>query len=471
MLPSAKVYIELFKRGVYDPFITVDGKKNEKQEEALRYLNDKTTRELLYGGAKGGGKTYLGVLNYSMQCQIYPGTQYFIAREELNDLRKWTLPTVNEVAQNIGLEKSDYKYNGQDNFIEFYTGSRINFLAAKRIPSDELFERFGSMQNTGGMIEEGGEIDEMAYSNLKLSIGRCKNKEYGIPFKLLITANPKKNWMYNNIIKPLEAGTLSESIKYIQSFAHDNHGLTAEYLETLSQITDKRDKQRLLMGIWDYDDDDLCLVTYNKILDMFTNSFVPSGKRYLTMDIAITNDRFVCYAWDGMRVVEIRSIKNASKPVSIMTDNGEWINKVDFTPLVNNIHELCNKWNIPRSNVAYDADGGLGAKMIKFIPGAVAIHNGHSSIMPGYKNLSNELGYKLAEMINDDQIYYDCALDHNLKEEIKNEIQVSLKRHSKAGEPFSLLPKEDVKKLIGGKSPDHYDAKKYRMLFKITRGD
>jgi hypothetical protein len=466
-----EVYIELFKRGIYDLFIKVDGNRNEKQFEALTYLNDKDTRELLFGGAKGGGKSYLGALNYTMLSLIYPGTQWFVAREELNDLRKWTVPTFNEVAKNIGLDRKEYKYNGQDNYFEFFNGSKINFIAAKKIPSDVFFERFGSMQNTGGWIEEGGEIDEMAYSNLKLSIGRCKNKEYGIPFKLLITANPKKNWMYNNIIKPLEAGNLDNSIKYIQSFASDNHGLPPEYLETLNNITDKRDKQRLLLGIWEYDDDDLCLVGYNKILDMFTNSFVTSGKRYLTMDIAITNDRFVCYAWDGMRVVEVRSIKNASKPVSIMTDAGEWVNKVDFTPLVKNINELCTKWSIPRSNVAYDADGGLGSKMVNFIPGAVAIHNGHASIMPGYKNLSVELGYKLAEMINDDQIFYACDLDHNLKEEIKNEIQISLKRASKVGEPFGLIAKDDVKKLNGGKSPDHYDAKKYRMLFKITRGN
>jgi len=295
------IYLELFKRGAYDLFITVDGKRNEKQNEALKYLNNATTRELLFGGAKGGGKSYLGALNYTCLALIYPETQWFVAREELNDLRKWTLPTFNEVAYNIGLERKDYKFNGQDNFFEYYNGSKIYLIAAKKIPSDEYFERFGSMQNTGGWIEEGGEIDEMAYANLKLSIGRCKNKEYGIPFKLLITANPKKNWMYNNIIKPLEAGTLESNIKYIQSFATDNYGLGPEYLETLNNIKDKRDKQRLLMGIWDYDEDDLSLVPYNKILDMFTNSFVPHGKRYLTMDIAITNDRFVCYGWSGLR--------------------------------------------------------------------------------------------------------------------------------------------------------------------------
>jgi phage terminase large subunit len=464
-----ELYIELFKRKEFEIFCTIDDKVNIKQLQAFQYLNDSTTRELLFGGAKGGGKSFLGATQMTMNSLIYPETQRFVAREELNDLRKWTLPTFNEVFKIIALDKSEYSFNGQDNFILFKNGSKINFIAAKRTPSDPYFERFGSMQNTEGWIEEGGEIDEMAYSNLKLSIGRNKNKEYNIPFKLLITANPKKNWMYNYIFKPFDKGELKENIKYIQSFAQDNYGLTSEYLDTLNDIKDKRDRQRLLMGIWNYDDDDDSLVTYDKITDMFTNSFVETGgQNFLTIDVAITNDKFVCYAWEGLIVKEVRSIQNVSKPISIMTDEDVWINKVDFTPLVRNINELENKWKIPRSNIAYDADGPIGAKLVKLIPGAVPIVNNRKSIKPGYKNLSNELGFKLAEVINEDKIYYDCYLEPTVKQNIIDEIQSSLKRASKVGEPLGLTLKDDVKKIIGH-SPDHFDAKKYRMLFLLTR--
>lgn len=55
-----EIYVEKFRRGNFD-FITVqDGRKHEKQEQALQILTDKKTREFLYGGAAGGAKSWTG---------------------------------------------------------------------------------------------------------------------------------------------------------------------------------------------------------------------------------------------------------------------------------------------------------------------------------------------------------------------------------------------------------------------------
>jgi len=120
----------------------------------------------------------------------------------------------------MGVSYDTFKFNGQDNIFTFNNGSRIIFVSASHLPSDPMFERFGSMQNTGGFLEEAGEINENAYQNLKLSIGRCKNEQYNLPFKLLITANPKKNWMYRDFIK-----TITPDKKYIQAFAKKLHSM------------------------------------------------------------------------------------------------------------------------------------------------------------------------------------------------------------------------------------------------------
>jgi len=432
-----------------------------KQIEAFKVLTQEPkTRELLYGGAKGGGKSFLGALWLIISAILYPGTSWFVARENLTDLRKHTIPTFYEVLKILGISFDLFKFNGQDNIILFTNGSRIIFVSATHLPSDPMFERFGSMQNTGGWIEEGGEINENAYQNLKLSIGRCKNEEYNLPFKLLITANPKKNWMYNDFIKKI-----TPDKKYIQAFAKDNHYLPTQYHETLEGIKDKRDRQRLLLGIWDYDDDDNSLIDYNNIINTFTNTFVPEGDMFISSDIAISNDRFTVFVWSGLRVKEVVSIKNISKPVETLVNNIT-TNVTDYTPLLNEFKRLSEKWKVPRSNICYDADG-IGKNVKEYLSGAVPIHSGQKSIHPEYFNLKCELYYKLAEIVNANEIYFDCYLEPELKERIITQFQM-IKRSSDVGEKLKLMPKIEVKKLLGY-SPDESDGIVYRMLFLITR--
>ena len=442
-------------------------KMHPKQGEAFKVLTDnkyRHIRELLYGGAKGGGKSFLGAFWLISSSFHYPGTSWFVARENLVDLRRHTIPTFYEVLKSCGIDSRHIKYNGQDSYFTFSNGSRILFVSAQYLPGDPLFERFGSMQNTGGWIEEGGEVDRMAYENLKLSIGRCKNAEYNIPFKLLVTANPKKNWMRERFIK-----NPTDDLYYIQAFAKENHYLPAEYQDTLNGITDKRDRQRLLMGSWDYDDDDNALCSFDKLQDMFSNTFVQhSGNMFLSSDIAITNDSFVTIAWDGMVMKEISVMPNATKPVSTQTESGEWINKVDLSPLIREFDRMRNKWNIPMSNVVYDADG-IGAKMKQYLQGAIGVHNASLPIgRMEYRNLTTQLGYVLAEAINTSEVLISCSLDNQIKQRLIDELQASLKRSSEVGEKLQLVSKAEVKQVLGH-SPDIYDAMKYRMLFRITR--
>jgi len=436
-------------------------KMHKRQGDALNYLiNEPNIREVLYGGAKGGGKSFLGAYWLISSALIYAETSWFVARENLTDLRKHTIPTFFEVIKLLKLIPDSYKFNGQDNIFSFDNKSRIVFVSATHLPSDPMFERFGSMQNTGGWIEEGGEINENAYANLKLSIGRCNNEKYNLPFKLLITANPKKNWMYNDFIK-----TITPDKKYIQAFAKDNHYLPTQYHETLEGIKDKRDRQRLLLGIWDYDDDDNSLIDYNNIINTFTNTFVPEGDMFISSDIAISNDRFTVFVWSGLRIKEVVSIKNISKPVETLVNNIT-TNVTDYTPLLNEFKRLSEKWKVPRSNIVFDA-AGIGKNVKEYLSGAVPLYSGMKAVHPDYNSINAELHYKLAEVINNNDLYFDCYLEPELKERIITQLQC-IKRSNDVGEKLKIVPKAETKKIIG-QSPDEADALAYRMLFLITR--
>ena len=196
-LPIAlAVKIELFLRGCFDFITTREGKKHEKQDQALRILTDNEHVELLYGGAAGGAKSWTGAAWLMFSCLAYPGSKWFCGRESLKRITQSTLITFTKVASAYGIERDiHYKYNGQLNYLEFYNGSRIDMLDLRYIPSDPLYERYGSIEYTGGWIEEGGEVNFGAYDTLKTRIGRHMNDLYGLLRKVLITCNPKKNWM------------------------------------------------------------------------------------------------------------------------------------------------------------------------------------------------------------------------------------------------------------------------------------
>ena len=63
---------------------------NYKQSEALDYLEDDTTEEVLFGGAAGPGKTTLGCFWQIKNRLKYPGSRGFIGRAKMMTLRETT---------------------------------------------------------------------------------------------------------------------------------------------------------------------------------------------------------------------------------------------------------------------------------------------------------------------------------------------------------------------------------------------
>ena len=59
-----------------------------KQNNAIYFLKDKETTEILYGGAAGGGKSALGCLWLLEQCLNYPDTRWLMGRAVLKTLKE-----------------------------------------------------------------------------------------------------------------------------------------------------------------------------------------------------------------------------------------------------------------------------------------------------------------------------------------------------------------------------------------------
>jgi hypothetical protein len=194
-----------------------DTNGNEKQKECARAWLNPDVSDIVYGGSKGSGKSYLGCSLIFGDAFIYPGTHYFIARKQLNDLRKFTIPSIYEVFKHWGITEDYYRYNGQDNYFTLSNDSKIYLIDAKYLPSDPLFSRFG----------------------------RWRNDEYNLTPKLLQTCNPAKNYLYG-YYKRFRDNQANEWERFIQALPTDNKKLPAGYIEHLQRTLSPQEKERLL---------------------------------------------------------------------------------------------------------------------------------------------------------------------------------------------------------------------------------
>lgn len=441
--------------------LVFDTNGNEKQKQVCRLWVDKSTTDIVYGGSKGSGKSYLGVSLIFGDAFLHPGTSYFIARKSLTNIRKFTIPSIHEVFGHWGITTDQWKYNGQDNYYELFNGSRVYLLDAKFLPSDPEYYRFGSMQMTRGWIEEAGEFEEAAKNNLAASIGRWKNDVYGLTPKLLQTCNPSKNYLYREYYIKDKNGTIDHWRKFVQALPKDNKKLPEGYLENLERSLSPSEKERLLNGNWEIDTDASALIDYNKIIDIFSNTHVESGRKCITGDLArLGGDKIVLIEWDGFR-----------GHISFTKKQG-----LDVTTDL--IERKRAKLGIGKSDILVDEDG-LGGGVVDFYKCKGFVNNSRplpspsnpqrdqkGNVMPeNYDNLKSQCYYRLAERINANGLYLTFD-DSNVKDWVIQELEQVKQKKLDSDLKKGVIPKEQVKELIG-RSPDFADAIMMREWFEL----
>ena len=423
-------------------------KLQPKQIKAAEYWIDQTTEELLYGGAKGGAKTFTGCALIFSDALIYPNTYYFIAREELNDLRKYTTSSIMEVFSHMNLSYEKYvKFNGQDNFFELYNGSKVFYIDCKYAPRDPEYHSFGSLQFTRGWFEEIGQIQTMAIINLSASVGRWKNTEYKLKRKILMTCNPNKGYAYNNFYLPSKNGTLPEHRKFITALPSENKYLTQDYLNALDRLPEN-ERQRLKFGNWEYDADPATMIDSDTINNMFSNIYVEPGEKRIITDAArYGSDRAIITAWEGLILIDYL-IFAISSTVEIQ----------------NAINAFRIKHSVQLTDTLVDEDG-IGGGIVDNLKCKGFLNNG-SPVNKHFQNMKTECGYKLAELSK--QIYIKCDLPDTEIEMIKQELGMLKTYESDKDGKLRILPKEKIKEKIG-RSPDWLDIFIMRMFYEVKK--
>lgn len=139
-------------------------KLNIKQTEALDFLEDDKTEEVLFGGAAGPGKSSLGCYWQIKRRLKYPGTRGFIGRAKFNTLLETTLKTFFEIAEKQGLKRGNHfdltgSWDKENkNCIIFKNGSLIFLRDLFQYPSDPEFDELGSLEITDAFIDECSQV-------------------------------------------------------------------------------------------------------------------------------------------------------------------------------------------------------------------------------------------------------------------------------------------------------------------------
>ena len=396
-----------------------------------------------------------------------------IGRKELKRLKQSILPTLFDLFSSWGLKKDrDYIYNSTAGEIIFPKArppgtdldqaSKFIFMDLSHQPNDPNYERLGSLEFTVAFIEEAAEVEQKA-KEVVFSRIRYKLNEFGIIPKLLLTCNPSKNWLYSEFFKPSREGKLPEYKAFIQALVTDNPHISEHYILSLKRLKDKILRERLLHGNWEYEESDLALFIYDKLIDMFEQEVTDNDSLgFLSCDAArFGNDKAVIVRWIGLHAVEFWEYEKSATTV-----------------IEDKLKEIAAIHHIPMSRVIVDEEGVGGGivdhlKCKGFVGGPSPIDRRRdrekekeTEYKLNYKNLRAQCYHKFAELTNEGMVA--ITIDH---EEFKNmtiEEGEQIRRvNADSDNKFQIIPKDEIKLAIG-RSPDYLDTLMMRFYFEIN---
>ena len=266
---------------------------------------------------------------------------------------------------------------------------------------------------------------------------------------------------------------LIKSFTFVLGKIYDNKILLNKdpgYLGNLLSQSEE-EKLRLLEGNWHVKTDNLSIAKREKILDIFTNSRLDTGQKYITCDHArFGRDMCVIISWVGWTVDKIQ----------ILTTS-------DTNYILDTIASEKHRLGIGSSSIICDQDaiGVIDALRCRtFVGNGAALKvNGN----PGnYKNLKTQCYYMLCEeAINNNllSIRKNCfyvngiasntvsvnGKEQEIKKLIISDIQSARRKDAESDGKKQIISKEEQKNILQGRSPDFGDALSMRVVFELDQ--
>lgn len=417
---------------------TIEYELTDKQSLAWNHLVKDKSNFILYGGAKGGGKSFLLVLwvyhwtkklitflGLDEEKVEYPIPVGFIGRKRSTDFTKTTLETWKQI-----IPSTSYLIREQDKEIVIDEKVKIFFGGL----DDELnINKFNSAELAFCAIDQAEETERNDVSVLLASL-RLKHKGKQPPYKRLFTANPAECWLKEDFI-----ANLRSSHYFIPALPHENPYLPTGYIQTLEESF-AHDEQLLRAyrdGDWDVMTAENVIIPpmYLEALKMtvHTPRFV---RKCIACDPATGGDECMIYALENGEIIDERILHYD-----------------DTMKIVGEIMILAEKHKI--KDIFVDSIGigkGIVDRLQELGKHVIAINSAEKAKDDvRFFNKRAEMWWKVRELVMDKNIPY--PEDEELRR------QLSAVRYSvvDSSGKIKLEPKEKTKERLG-KSPDRADA-------------
>jgi hypothetical protein len=200
---------------------------------------------LCYGGAMGGGKSYVCLAIAILLAKVYPGSIWCVIRESLPTLKKTSLATFMKVCPKQFIAG----YNQQDQTVTFTNGSKMLFMA-EDYANDKDFDRFKGLEVSGFILEQIEELNEGLLDVCFIRAGRHKLPKQPPPL-VIANVNPTLMWPKAKIYDAYNSGTLPPDWFYLPAKITDNPALSTDnaYMDRLKNL-DALTYRRLIDGDW-----------------------------------------------------------------------------------------------------------------------------------------------------------------------------------------------------------------------------
>lgn len=396
--------------------------------------------EVLYGGAKGGGKSVFGVYWLYTEC-------YEIARKYFAEPPKYPVP----VAWMGRKQRIDFTNTTLETWKQFIPPERYELreqqgeiVIAGRVKIDyggfdrsEDVRKFNSAAYARIFVDQAEEItqDEAAFvrATVNRPVGKVK-----IPGKILWTANPAQCWLKPEFIDKQQQG-----LAFVRALPADNPYLDATYISQLQRSFAHRPEllEAYLYGSWD------SLEGSDQIIQ---GDWIRKAANRVTSLSSVCRKLITC---DPARFGD-------DETVIYYLEDGQIMDSIVYgqQDTMHTVGEICRLARLKgEPAIAIDVIGvgaGIVDRLREMEKDVIAVNASEKSIDPEhYVNLRAEMWDSVARQFSDGLV--TLGMKGKLDERLQHEL--SIPHYKFKNGKMQVEEKDEIKKRLGC-SPDRADA-------------